>query len=394
MTFPLRTPCQPLGSPLDLPSPSLADLPPLPLPPLLSSPSRALCWTPDPSSPSPSSSHHLGPPPPSSPTSPLHVPCWPLRPPLDPTPPSPLLPCCPGPATSPTSPSCAPCWPLIPLPHGLAASHLSSAFSPCLCTRAPLLAPRTIPLPSAGASPTPPHPTVSFTTWALWTPLRPPLFLSCIIWDPGTPSHPTPSQSSPRTPSSASFPSPACSGPLRPRLDPLPSSPLHSGPLGRCPGTSSPSPPSPFGPHSDPSLPRPHALRPLGPPLRPACPPVTICPLPLPLTTAHPRTTLGSHLTHSLAVSPPQTPFSASFPLPAHPGPLGPPSDHPLGLVCQLAAFCSLSAPLQPTSPSPSPLWALGPLPPLSAPSASPSWPCGPTRHPRCLSLPPLPLPP
>src|SRR6266571_5142970 len=271
----------------------------------------------------------------------------------------------------------------------------------CLCTQTPLLAPHAIPPPSP--VPLPPHPTLSFATWALWTPLGPPLFLSCTVWNPQTPSHPTPSQSSPRTPSSASFPSPACSGPLRPRLDPLPSSPLHSGPLGRCPGTSSPSPPSPFGPHSDPSLPRPHALGPLGPPLGPVCHPVTICTLStlcappshlsLPLTTAHPRTTLGSHLTHSLAVSPPQTPFSASFPLPAHPGPLGPPSDHPLGLVCQLAAVCTLSAPLQPTSPSPSPLWALGPLPPLSAPSASPSWPCGPTRHPRCLSLPPLPLP-
>src|SRR6266702_8560802 len=95
-------------------------------------------------------------------------------------------------------------------------------------------------LPSAGASPTPPPPTISFTTWALWTPLRPPLFLSCIVWDPGTPSHPTPLQSPPRTPSSASFPSPACSGPLGPCLDPPPSLPLCSEPLGRSPGTSSP----------------------------------------------------------------------------------------------------------------------------------------------------------
>src|SRR6266702_3374754 len=62
-TSPSRTPYRPLGSPSALPSPSLANLPPLPLLPLLSSPSCAPCWTPDPSSPSPSSSHHLGPPP-------------------------------------------------------------------------------------------------------------------------------------------------------------------------------------------------------------------------------------------------------------------------------------------------------------------------------------------
>src|SRR6266702_1124392 len=335
---PSRTPYRPLGLPSDSPLSLARRLADSPLPPLLSL-TRAVLAVSDPR-PLISLSLIVSPPrTASSPTSPLRVPCQLLEPPSNPTSPSPChiaasdlpphspLPCthCVGPSDPPRT-SLLPCLPTrhhcrrlssplpcvhrvgpqthpLPLPHRLTTlDPLLSSFSLACAvsaTQTSLLAPRTIPLPSVGASPTPPHPTVSFTTWALWTPLGPPLFLSCIIWDPRTPSHPPPSQSPPQTPSSASFPSPACSGPLGPRLDPLPSSPLRSGPLGHHPGTSSPSPHSPFGPRSDPSLPRPHALGPSGPPLGPARHPVTICtlstlrapppPLSLPLTTARPR---------------------------------------------------------------------------------------------------------
>src|SRR6266702_221234 len=215
----------------------------------------------------------------------LRPPSWPCAPsrcrlpvplPPHPTPPSP----------SPPGPFGCCLDPPLPFPHCLGPSDPLSSHSLAVSISDPLFCLLSL----------------TCVLWTSRTSLGPPPFLAPVLWTPHTPpsshlslplptarprttlgSHLPPSLalSLPQTPFSASFPSPACPGPLGPPSDPL---------LALCANLL------PFAPSWHPSLP-------------PS----------LSLTTVHPWTTLG----------PP------TLPCPPH-------SDPPLDHVCQPATLCSI----------------------------------------------------